>query len=68
MQALEHNVCNDAAAIEFEQLRLSNVSPVEGVCHDSPLTEVRVIRVGIECSGTLELMCCRVPEPGKEMA
>lgn len=44
------------------------MAPVEIFCHASLLNEVRVSRAGIECSGTLELMCYGVPEPRKEMA
>ena len=44
------------------------MAPVEIFCHASLLTEVRVSRAGIECSGTLELMRYGVPEPRKEMA
>lgn len=47
---------------------MSNLAPVELVCHASLLTEVRVSRVGVECSGTLESMGYGVPEPRKEMA
>lgn len=47
---------------------MSNVAPVEFVCHASLLTEVRVSRVGVECLGTLEWMDYGVPEPRKGMA
>ena len=47
---------------------MSNVAPVEFVCHASLLTEVRVSRVGVECLGTLESMGYGVPEPRKGMA
>lgn len=67
-EILGHTVYNDTAAIELEQLRLSNVLSLKSICHCFPLMDIRVPNSSYKMFRNFGIGKSQVPQPGKEVA